>query len=381
MNARLNALDLVVSALRDSIGYSSDRQIERLLDERLIDWKTVAELTDGERIAPAFWVAIRNLGLADKLPCEVRETLWKVHLLNSLRNERFREQALSAIRILNSIGVTPLLLKGAVSLFDDTFGDSGARMMVDLDILVPPDRADDAWQTLQDAHYAPISIEFDYSEHHHLRPLHRIGDPGTVEVHRYPVPTRHSNTLPTDRVWRHCTFLSRSGAEFAVPAPTVRALHNILHSAVADRSYSRGELSLRSAYELALIHSNFGQAIDWMEIQQRLQINGHQAVFEAWLHLMARWFNVLPVSDKRPSLRSRIHLERMRLQTRWTWSAEVVNRLMWFSTESICNRYACEPQLLPVLKGRLDLALGMLCKSAREVTRPIARCSARSEES
>ncbi len=178
-------------------------------------------------------MALRNRGLVDKLPTQVHEYLWKIHLLNTLKNRRLREQALEAVGELNSIGVEPVLLKGGASLFVKTFDDPGARIMADLDILVPGSEAKGCWDKLRTVGYIPIELEFDYSSHHHLRPLYRPGDWGVIEIHRQPLPASTAALLPSELIWRHVAPIRESGVAMAAPAPTFRILHNVLHSALA----------------------------------------------------------------------------------------------------------------------------------------------------
>lgn len=371
MNARIDALDLIVSSLRNLTDSAFSRTMEHLLADRRLAWEIVLEIADAQRVTPTLWVALRDSGVAARLPPAIRERLWKVHLLNAMRNKRLMDQALCAIRVLNSIGVVPALLKGAASLFDDTYDDPGARMMVDLDLLVPEDHAQASWEALQLANFAPLTIDFDYSFHHHLRPLHRLGDPGTLEVHRSPLPRAHSHLLSAARIWEEGRFVVESNANFAVPSATFRVLHNILHTAIVDRSFARGELSIKSIHELALIVKKSGREVDWEHVFEVIRKNGQLAVLDAWLYRMFRWFGVEAVERNTLTFHSKIHFERVKFQARWRRSSEVVDRLMWFSTDSICDRYGCEPGFLPVLGGRIHLALGMLRNTILRAAEPV----------
>lgn len=371
MNARLSALGFIVQSLGASNSDAANKRLRTAIEEQSLDWGVVRGLADTERITAALWVALRDRGLTTVLPPGFRGDLWKVHLLNSLRNKRLKEQALSAIRVLNAIGVQPMILKGGASLFDMTFGDPGSRMMVDLDLLVPRERAEHCWGALRMHEYDPISIDFDYSNHHHLRPLHRQGALGTVEVHRELLPISVAAALPASLAWKEGESRMESGAAFSVPSPTTRVLHSVLHTAIVDRAFSRADLSLKGLFELASLQRSFGERIDWVSVGDTMSKHGLSSAFDSWIFSMHQLFGDLVPGHNTASLRSRIHLGRVRLQVRWKWTAWAVDRSMWFSTENIRSRYNCTDGFWPLLKGRAQLVANIVGKSmARLGNRP-----------
>jgi len=76
-------------------------------------------------------------GLDSCLPDPIREYFQAVFSLNLERNERLRASLVEAVGALNRIGVEPLLLKGAAVLHGEPYAGVTARMLGDLDILVP----------------------------------------------------------------------------------------------------------------------------------------------------------------------------------------------------------------------------------------------------
>ena len=137
MNPRLAALDFITGCL----SLRSDPDIDEILHSAIVsghlDWQIILDIANTQKIAPAFWVALRRRRLIEYLPSEIRDCLFKLHLLNIFKNKGFKEQAIEVVRQLNSIGIEPALLKGSAALFVKTFDDPGSRFMVDLDILVP----------------------------------------------------------------------------------------------------------------------------------------------------------------------------------------------------------------------------------------------------
>lgn len=364
MNTRLTALDFISGCLSVHSVADADRTLRAVIKSGRLDWHAVIDLADTHLISPALSVALRNRGLAGELPSNVHEHLWKTHLLNTLRNKRFKEQAVLAVRALNSIGIEPMLLKGGASLFDNTFGDPGSRVMSDLDILVPQKNADDCWNTLRSNGYIPIEIDFDYSRHHHLRPLFRPGDQGTIEIHREALPSSAAAIMPTAQIWRHAQSVIESGAVFRVPDPTIRILHNVLHAALVNRGYARGEISLRSLHELALIQNQHENQIDWMAIRTLMDRGGKSKVLNAWLYAAHRLFAFRLLPGVRPKMHALAHYTRMRVQARWRWTDEIIERAMRFSVPDICEKYQCTDDFVSVAKGRMRLAVTMSCCGA-----------------
>ncbi|MBK8335802.1 MAG: nucleotidyltransferase family protein [Sterolibacteriaceae bacterium] len=367
MNARLNALRFIVESLGASNSDAANQRLRRAIAEQSLDWRIVRGLADAERLTPALWVALRDRGLATVLPSGFRGDLWKVHLLNSLRNKRLKEQALSAIRVLNAIGVQPMILKGGASLFDRTFGDPGSRMMVDLDLLVPRERAEHCWVALRMHEYGPISIDFDYSNHHHLRPLHRPGMQGTVEVHRELLPISVAGALPASLAWKQGESRMAAGATFSLPSPTTRVLHSVLHTAIVDRAFSRADLSLKALFELASLQRSFGERIDWGSVGDTMRAHGLSRALDSWIYSVHQLLGDCIPGHDTGTLRSIVHLERVRLQVRWEWTAWVVDRSMWFSAENIRNRYTCSDRFWPLLKGRARLIASIVGKSVAQL--------------
>ena len=91
-----------------------------LLADRLAspgtDWKRLMLIASGHYLAPALGLALKRRGLSDLSPGEIREILEAAELLNRERNALLYRQLLAIVRGLNSAGIAPLLLKGAVSL-------------------------------------------------------------------------------------------------------------------------------------------------------------------------------------------------------------------------------------------------------------------------
>lgn len=361
MNRRLVALDFITGCLSVNPCPEANRMLRaRSTGSGALDWNTIIKIARSQFITSSLWVALKRGGLADSVPPEIREYFWKTHLLATLRNRQFKEQAVCIARALNGIGVTPAILKGGVSLFLKTYDDPGGRLMADLDLLVPPDRAEECWDVARGLGYAPLEIEFDYSDHHHLRPLRSPSGTGTVEIHRRLLASPAASALPAEFVHAHLEPLTADGVKFNVPDPTLRILHILLHSGVVDRDYLRGNLCLRGLHELALIQQLHGERIDWETIRNIMGRQGEIRILDAALHRAHRMFGSPVPRRVAPGRRPHLHHFRTRLQAAWGWLDALVETAMWFSRRDICERYRCADSFLPLTAGRIRLAGSLL---------------------
>lgn len=368
MNQRLAAFDFIT----ECIGIRDTTDINEILHSTVIsghlDWLTILAISNAKKIAPTLWVALRKRKLVEYLPNKVRQHLFKTYLFNILKNKNFIEQTTEVVRQLNSIDIEPILLKGSVSLFVKTFDDPGSRMMVDLDILVPKKSAEECWNALGVLGYLPIedrpNLRIDYQgNHHHLRPLYRPGKRGTIEIHKDALPTSAARILPTRLIWERAeAIINQSGIVMSAPSPTHRVLHNLLHSDLINQAYVRGQLSLRSLHELAMMQNLYQERIDWETIWQLMDKSGQAKILRSSLYLTNHLFGSPMPNRIVPTFSSVIHCARTRLQVRWSWLDQLVERIFWFSTESICDRYHCNDRFWSVTKGRIRFAGHISCK-------------------
>lgn len=362
MNDRLAALDFITGCLSIRRDPGIDEGLHSLIVAQRLNWDTILDIAQIQRIAPALWTALRSRNLVEYLPAKVRDNLFRLHLFNTLRNNGLREQAIEAVRQLNSIGVEPILLKGGVSLFVETFDSPGSRVMADLDILVPKEAAEDCWNDLLTLGYCPIEdnphFHIDYRHrHHHLRPLYRPDGYGMIEIHRDALPNSAARILPTSMIWEQSEPVVNSlGLTMNIPSPTHRVLHNLLHSDLINQTYIRGKISLRSLHELVIMQTIYREQLDWETIRQLMDRSGQRQVLHASLHLADRLFGSPMPDCMRPTFGAVTHYARTRLQVRWHWLDEIVERVFWFSTESICERYKCDDSFWAVTKNRIKLA-------------------------
>jgi hypothetical protein len=330
VNARLAALDSLSSCLR--VGKTTEHvaALERDITEERIEWSGVISLASARLLSPTLWVELHRHGLLDSVPAEVASYLGEVHRLNTLRNRRLQAQLTELLHKLNATGIEPVLLKGAVSLYAINYDDPGSRMLTDIDILVPRQKAIECWHLLISLGYVPVNDGGDYSHHNHLEPLSRAGEYAVVEIHRDVLRSTVTGRLfgvsltqaETEQITRYVNNSAErivvDGAVARVPSPTARVMHCLLHAALSEfNAYRSGTLPLRSLYELSLLVTLFGDEIDWDLIRNFLKSGRKPQMLQAWIYLAHRLFGCALPPGWEATPRALSHYLRCRLQARW----------------------------------------------------------------
>jgi len=277
----------------------------------VMDWTAVLALANEHLLAPALWSMLDATGHAAALPPDVRDYLRTVHLLNGERNQVIRRQAIELATALNGGGIVPVLLKGASTLVDGPYAEPAARMMRDIDLLVPAASRSDAIATLERLGYR---LARGYGDTHHaFGDFARDGDPAAVDLHTELVDSHY--LLPAAEVRRRGTLRSVDGSSLIIPSATDRVLHNFLHAEIHHLGhYYRGERQIAQLYELTMLTRCFASAIDWRFVERRLEAHRLAPALHAYLLAARRLFGLdWPLSTP-PDARSRLHYLRCTLQ-------------------------------------------------------------------
>ena len=292
--------------------------------------------------------------LTDELPGELRDYLRELHQLSKERNAQLRAQLLEAVRQLNRIAITPVLLKGAMHLVTDVYGDTGARIMTDIDLLVPREKIEECLTALHALGYeADKDIHNDYHEdHHHCAPLFRPGDYGSLEIHRSLTENTYADILPTEIGLAEAQPLEFWGLSMKVLSPTHRLLHNILHSQLLDHNYADGIFPLRSLHEVTTEHSANQERVNWSIIQTQMKRHNRGKVLRAYLYMAHKLFGMSFPEGMKKTLSSRLYYQRCCAQLSWQWANEWGLRLGRYSADTMHRRYGCGNRWIAVNRAR-----------------------------
>jgi hypothetical protein len=340
--AQVAGMKRVVSSFRFLATQLSVNNHTSSMDRPLAElpWEDIVALANWQQVTPALWCGLRARGFECELPIDAYDFLDFLYAQNLQRNDHLRRQIIEGVWALNKAGVEPLLLKGGAFLLLDLFGDPGARILTDIDLLAPVEQLDVAWQTFLSLGYAadPREIEKFSVKHHHLAPLCREGDHASVEIHHRPLHDRANAFLSAKELWRESVPLEIAGARLRVPDPTSLVLHNILHAQVVNHFHQDGLICLRHLHDLAHLQHRFGTQIDWAKIDAIFSSRQRRSVLNNYLHLAHRLVN-FPVSGFGLRISPSLHYWRCMVRLEGGSGMRLDNVVQNYRSRNILTRY------------------------------------------
>lgn len=227
------------------------------LDER--DWDVLMDLARQHRLAPLLHWRLSGDSAALPVPETIRTRLAAGFRASGLRGLLMRRELLFAHRILDAAGIPHLALKGAY-LASHAYPHPALRPLRDLDLLVPAERALEAFQALIAAGCVRPSRfqgnpEACLAATKHLPPLRSASGLVTLELHSRLSETRWGDDGET--LWRRAVPVESGGEVVRFPSPTDLLRHLIVHAAY-DHQFDNGPLVLS---DIAFLLR--GHPIDW----------------------------------------------------------------------------------------------------------------------
>jgi hypothetical protein len=257
-------------------------------------------------------IALRDHLKSEKwfnVPGDVQRRLAMLALDREFRMRLLEKRLDDSLAALNAAGIEVMLLKGA-ALATTVYGSFAARPMRDIDLLVKPDRADEARALIGRLGWAAdpeLPGDESYLTHHHLPPMRDVGASGLrIEIHRALVPSGHPFRFREAEIWSEARAVNTGRARALVMHPVHHAAHIAIHFAWSHMLkmgawHAFRDLSLLSASGL----------IDWQDVATVARRWGASSCCY-WTFQLAAVLSDLAVSDSalsslRPSLPDAMH--------------------------------------------------------------------------
>ncbi|WP_168174919.1 nucleotidyltransferase family protein [Thioclava sp. JM3] len=216
------------------------------------------------RVGPLLMHAVQARAGDGLFPATLREPLRRMRTNAAFRTLAMQSMILNAHRILDAAGIPHLFLKGAyLSLY--CYPEAGLRPMRDLDILVPMDRALEAYEAMIGAgftrhpEYPGVPSAF-LEKGQHFPPLRAGGGRGTIEMHFRLADTRAVSAgrqANFQQLFDRAITRSFQGEALIFPGPEDFLLHLCVHAAY-QHNFDNGPLGVADIQWLLA-----SSAIDW----------------------------------------------------------------------------------------------------------------------
>ncbi len=144
--------ELCLLLARAQLSAEARERALRLLASPL-QWPLVLERAREYEVIPLLYAGLRTLGFPG-VPDPVRSELAKLFRINGIRNELLARELARILRLFADAGVPVMPLKG-VALAESLYGDPALRVCSDIDVLVPPRHAIEAFHLVVSSGYQP----------------------------------------------------------------------------------------------------------------------------------------------------------------------------------------------------------------------------------
>ncbi|HFQ81100.1 MAG TPA: hypothetical protein ENK33_06990 [Desulfobacterales bacterium] len=239
------------------------------LDKR-VDWGALLYLANFHLCSPLLYVRLRQDDLLAVLPEGLEEYLYSLYCLNVERNRGITAMLEELIPAFQKEGIESLLMKGAAVFCDDLYGDPGARMMLDVDILQAPEHKPKTIEILTGLGYREIPAPAMALEglptdarHHHLPMYCKPDAAAGVEIHFKLIYGQANRGLSTATAWAHRQTALLNNHQTTILKPTERLRHNALHALVPHCEFIHAAISLQQLAEFACLSKKYENDIAW----------------------------------------------------------------------------------------------------------------------
>lgn len=248
----------------------------------------------------------------------------------------------------------------------EIMADPGDRMMVDLDLLVPPEDGESLFQELLSIGYCYVDPDH-VSGGHHFTPLGRADCVAAIEVHTGLTAQGEPQWTTFEDLLRKSSPITVNDYGFRVLDPSHAVFYTLFHSEIHHEFYARGNLSIRSMSDFAELDFHHSNRVDWGEIRDISRKCGVEHVVRDYLFAANRLFGTEIPRGLLPTLRTRLHFYRcltkpLRLPhylrvkqsvARYRLGRALLSIGEAFSSAHLCRMYTCSPSFRKLLGVRL----------------------------
>jgi len=244
-----------------------------------VSWPSLIETAKDHCAMPALSWCVRSDA---SVPPELRSYLDAVHRLNGKRNERLCDTLEQVVRAFNAVDIEPMLLKGAAHLVLGLYPSPAARLLGDLDVLIPEQKGREAIAALERIGFY-VDEEANPRSLHHLPGMRHVESDFVIEMHIRLVNAAFDAIVPVEWVCERSRPVEFRGLRVRTPDATALIAHNVVHDQLHHHQYLHKQLELRQLLDLALIRARYERDIEWAELERKFANRGRGRVLATYL--------------------------------------------------------------------------------------------------
>ena len=154
LNGATASQEFLLECIRAQVHRNTRIIVGQILKQEKIDWPYVLRRSEQHRVSGVIFDCLRNLDGNDLVPPEIMGQLEARYLQTVAKNLIFRSELRNILKALEKHGIDTIVLKG-VALAETAYGNIGLREMLDIDILVRPEKAMLAYAAVENLGYSP----------------------------------------------------------------------------------------------------------------------------------------------------------------------------------------------------------------------------------
>lgn len=243
-------------------------EIVQKIEAESVDWFDFVELCSNHLILPSVYLRFEKHGIISHLPLDLVAHLKMIFELNSERNSRILFQMGEVIKLLNSVDIFPIFLKGSGNLIDGLYSSVGERIMNDIDLLVSEAdylrtakllesngyKADfeGIYDAVEDMKHYPSLVHPDFVTH--------------IEVHQMPVSEKYRKWFNYQVIYQEKKAVSGYPGCFVL-SDKHNIILNFIHGQLHHGGHIGGVISYRDMYDLHLLSQRIDPLVVLPEIK------------------------------------------------------------------------------------------------------------------
>ncbi len=378
MNIQTQALFDLSTLISPAI---TDQQVlQKIILSEGTPWNEIIDFANQHLLIPALYDALQQKDLLNLVKDEmIVEYLSTVYEYNRIRNESILVQLQVLSHLLAKIDVTPVMLKGAAALSEGHYHNIGARVMMDIDVLVPEEKIMKCIELLESTQggYQPIDTEDPlWSDHdHHYRRIYSDNGVAALELHRHSIGKRYPY-FSNQKLMEHIRPSKRL-ENTSIIEPSFELYHAFLHSEISHAAHKNNTLELRHLHHAAVIINIFQEEIDWDLLAKEVEKHGLASTWSDYLYSLKRLFGTkIPpeIAENSEHFQKTIYLMENSNEKdviRLGYFRDLQNALSYNTLQKIYNLKSRSGYPLALVKSilRLSFKYAFSSKSRKEVMR------------